>query len=545
MTWTSPSQSIKRWAAWVDQRAEGAVVAGLVLASLVLYTWNLGGLPLRDWDEGLVAQVAREIFEAPPGSQTWLFPTLWGDPYFNKPPLVHGAVAIAYRLGGINEWMARLPGALFTATSVPLLYGIGRELFAQRLPALLSASVYLVMLPVVRHGRLAMLDGAVLCFFLLMLGCLLRSRRNPYWSLGTGIGVGCLFLSKGIIAVLLGAIALFFILWDAPRLLLSKYAWAGFGLGILPAIAWYAYQHAEYGQEFWTVHLFSQALDRVTESVERNSGPPWYYPLEMLKYGFPWLIFLPMGLKRAWGDRPHSWAKLTLVWIAVYLGAISVMGTKLPWYVLPLYPALALVIGRELHHLWGTLPGESFALSPSRRYRWGLAGFFALLSVIGWAGSVYFAWLEQDVVLAIALAALGLTMLAAAGLVIRRDRQFILVLIWGFYVSLLLFVSSHVWVWELSEDYPVKPVAALIRGKVPEDAAVLTSHPLIRPSLNFYSEHPVTPAPSRQIRRQWRNRDSVYVLVDNATMQQLNVKSPTVLGSAEGWTLITQHSNLK
>lgn len=535
-----PSQSIKRWTHWIDQHSEGVIVAGIILASLVLYTWNLGTVPLRDWDEGLVAQVAREIIEAPSDSQPWLFPTLWGNPYFNKPPLVHGLVAIAYRLGGVNEWMARLPGALFTAASVPLLYGIGQELFAQRMPALLSASVYLVMLPVVRHGRLAMLDGAVLCFFLLMLWCVLRSRRNPHWSLGIGIGVGGLFLSKGIIAVLLGAIALLFILWDAPRLLTSTYTWLGFGLGISPAIAWYASQHVEYGQEFWSVHLFSQSLNRVTESVESNSGPPWYYLVELLKYGFPWLVFLPLGLKQAWGDRSRSWAKLTLVWMSVYLGGISVMGTKLPWYILPLYPALALVIGRELHRLWNTLPGESFNLSPSPRYRWGLAGFFAFLAIVCWAGVVYVGWVEQDGILAMTLGALGLTMMVTAGLVFRRDRQFIPILIWGFYISLLLFISSNSWVWELGEDYPVKPVAAMIREAVPENGTVLTSHPLIRPSLNFYSQHPVIPRPYPQLRRQWRNQDSVYVLLDDAAIQQLNLKSATILGTAEGWTLLTR-----
>lgn len=55
----------------------------LLLAALLLYTLNLGGVALRDWDEGIVAQVAREI--AQPGGH-WLYPTLHGAPYFNKPP---------------------------------------------------------------------------------------------------------------------------------------------------------------------------------------------------------------------------------------------------------------------------------------------------------------------------------------------------------------------------------------------------------------------------------------------------------------------------
>ncbi|MEL6224529.1 MAG: phospholipid carrier-dependent glycosyltransferase, partial [Cyanobacteria bacterium J06627_8] len=269
-----------------------------------------------------------------------------------------------------------------------------------------------------------------------------------------------------------------------------------------------------------------------------NSGPPWYYLLELLKYGFPWLVFLPIGLKTAWNDRNRSWAKLTLIWLSVYLGVISIMSTKLPWYVLPLYPAIALVVGHELHRLWETLSGESFKLSPSSRYRWVLVSFFAFLSLVGWAGSFYFGRIDNDQALALILAALGLTMLVTTLLLWKRDRQFIPILIWGFYITLLLFVSSNHWVWELGEDYPVKPVAAMIRERVPPGATVFTSHPLNRPSLNFYSEHRVLPKSNKQLRQHWRKSDPAYFLLDNATLKQLNLKSPTELNDVEGWTIL-------
>jgi 4-amino-4-deoxy-L-arabinose transferase-like glycosyltransferase len=92
-----------------------------VLASLLLFL-NLGDLPLKDWDEGLVAQVAKEIWQAPAGSLTWLHPTLWGEPYLNKPPLMHWLIAGLYGLAGLHEWTARLPSASLTLLSVPLLY---------------------------------------------------------------------------------------------------------------------------------------------------------------------------------------------------------------------------------------------------------------------------------------------------------------------------------------------------------------------------------------------------------------------------------------
>ncbi len=534
------SDSAQQLATWIESRSDRFIILGLVGAALLAYTINLGHLPLRDWDEGLVAQVAREIAEASSGDQTWLFPTLWGNPYFNKPPLVHNLVALAYQVGGVNEWTARLPGALLTAFSVALLYGIGREIFSRRFTALAGAASYLAMLPVLRHGRLAMLDGAVLCFFLLMLLGVLRSRRHPNWALGAGIGFGLLCLSKGIIALLLGAIALAFVAADAPRLLTSWRHWLGVWVGALPAIAWYAAQGLTYGQEFWAAHVLDQSLNRISETVENNSGPPWFYLVELVKYGFPWLIFLPVAIRWVWNDGNRSWAKLVSIWGVGYLGVISVMNTKLPWYIMPLYPALALAIAPELTRLWDELSGRSLKLSPSIAYRRVLVGFFAILAVGGWAGCTYFGYFEREPNLALTLGALGATMSAVTVLLVRRDRQFLSVLTWGFYVSLVLFVSSNYWVWELGEDYPVKPVAAVIESAVPQGESILTSYSLNRPSLNFYSQHQVIPATRRQLVQRWRKDVSPYLLLDEASLQQKAFQSAKTLGSAEGWTLITR-----
>ena len=240
------SSSVLSGDRWVDR----LWLLGLLLAAGVLYGVNLGDLPLRDWDEGTVAQVARDIWRSPSGSFVWLHPTIAGEPYLNKPPLIHWLMASAFRLGGVNEWTARFPGAMLTAISVPLLYGLGRELFARRTPAIFAALTYLTLLPVVRHGRLAMLDGAVLCFGLLLIFCVLRARRDLRWGLGVGLAFGLLCLTKGIVALLLGAIAIAFILWDTPRLLTGSYVWSGVLLGSIPVVAWYWAQWQHYGQAF-------------------------------------------------------------------------------------------------------------------------------------------------------------------------------------------------------------------------------------------------------------------------------------------------------
>ncbi|MEO1185718.1 MAG: glycosyltransferase family 39 protein, partial [Cyanobacteria bacterium J06636_27] len=332
----------------MDKRIDRIWIAVLLVASVIIFTINLGDLPLRDWDEGTVAQVARELGRAPNGEMRWLFPTLGGEPYHNKPPLIHLMISWAYKLGGVNEWTTRLPGAILTAISVPFLYSIGREIFHQRICAVYSALVFLTMLPVVRHGRLAMLDGAAVCFFMMMLLCVLRSRRNLRYCLGVGIGFALICLTKSILGILLGVVAMIYLFWDTPRLLTSKYMWMGMFIGAVPVAFWYVAQWLHYGQNFVNTGMMNQSLSRIWNSVEGHSGPPWYYLLEICKYTWPWLIFVPASLRFAWENRNLSWAKLVLVWFGVYLIAISVMGTKLPWYVFPIYPSIALMIGAKL-----------------------------------------------------------------------------------------------------------------------------------------------------------------------------------------------------
>lgn len=521
---TSAWGTYRREPIFVGQTIDYLWILGLLLAALLVFLYNLGGLPLRDWDEGIVAQVAREIWRAKAGSLTWLHPTIGGMPYLNKPPLMHWLVALSYHVWGVSEWSTRLPGAILTAISVPLLYATARELLARRTPAIWAALVYLTLLPVVRHGRMAMLDGAILCFFLLLLFCLLRTRRDLRWGLGVGIAFGLLGLTKGIVALLLGAIGLSFVIWDTPRLLSSGYVWLGVLLGSLPVALWFGAQWLHYGGQFLNFNLVSQSLSRAWVPVENNAGPLWFYLVEIAKYSAPWLLFLPQGFRQVWENRNLGWAKLILIWVVGYLLVISLMSTKLPWYVLPVYPALAIVVGVQFAEVWD--PEDVFGARqlPRPRYPvfWTIG--LALLSIAGWVGCVYFGnGPTPNAEIQILAAAIGITLTIATLLVIRGDSQFIPVLVWGMYVSLILLTMSHVWIWELNEDYPVKPVAAMIERSTPAGATVRTSHPVHRPSLNFYSDRQVIPMPLDKLKEIWQQAEQPYLLVDEAAYSKLNL----------------------
>ncbi len=536
-----------------DHSTDKLWMLAFLLAAVLIFGLNLGGVALRDWDEGIAAQVSREIWG---GKLNWLYPTIGGIPYFNKPPLVHWLIGLCFAAGGVSEWTARLMPAMLTATSVPLLYAIGRELFPRRSIAIFSTLVYLTLLPVVRHGRLAMLDGAVLCFLLLSMWCLVRSRRDLRYALGAGIGFGLICLTKGVmLGMLLGAIGFLFLIWDTPRLLTSGYLWGGLAIGTLPVVGWYLAQWVHYGQDFINTNLISQSFRRIGETVGNHKGPPWYYLLEILESAWPWQLFWLQGLRFTWENRNFPGPKLVLVWSGVYLLAISVMNTKLPWYILPIYPAFALAVGSYLAEVWEQmwLPEERKKDQAEEHFDTvsylphpAILGVLAVVAIIGciyFSGLVtigkYIVPIERD--LQLMLIFVALTMTISAVLLHRKDRQFLLVLIWGTYVTLLVFVASDNWVWELAEDYPVKPVAEIVRTGTPAGEQVFTSHRFPRPSLNFYSNHQVIIADGPTLQQKWQTLSQPYLLLDKSVFKHLALKNAKVVKTVDDWVLVTKN----
>ena len=515
----------------------------LLLLALLLLLGNLGSVPLRDWDEGIAAQVAREIAEAPATDGRWLFPTLNGRPYFNKPPLIHWAMALSYRAFGVHEVAARLPGALLTALSVPLLYAIGREAFWRRSPAIWAAVVYLTWLPVVRHGRLAMLDGAVLCFAMALFFCTLKARRDVRWTLGAGLALGAIAMTKGILVLPFAAMALGFWGWDTPRLLRSPYLWGGLVLGLVPVGSWYGLQAMEYGGDFLRENLWVQSFGRVAAAKNDRGGPPWYYGLELLKYGWPWLAFVPAGAALAWRDRPWPWARLALVWAVGYGGVISLMGTKLPWYGLPLYPPLALMVGRYLAVLWEGDRALGLLVRPRRRsepFPKAIAVLLALMGMGSFGAGIYWAAIAPmaDWAVVSATGVAGSSFCVAAVLFARSDGQSLPVLAWGMYLSLAVFFASGFWVWELGEAFPVMPVAQLLRESVPPKTTVFALGPVGRPSLNFYCNCEVVSRGREELQILWTVPTTQFVIAPVDRRDELPLPGAVELGRAEGLALL-------
>ena len=375
--WTRSSNKVRQNEIWLERLC----LTGLLMAALILFLANLADLPLLDPQEGIFAQVAKEIYQSQTNLER-LFPQLGGLPYLETPPLMQNVVAIAYSIAGVSELTTRFPGAFLGALSVLLLYQIGREVFVARLPALFSALVYLTCIPIVRYSRLATLDGPLLFFQLLSIWVILLSRRDSRWALAAGASFSLMSLTKGLTSIQFLTIALLFLLWDTPRLLSSWRFWQGICLGIFPGLSWYVGQWfylKQYNLEHHLPNIFLSQIGSLDPSFPELIKDNW---LHSLQYFVPWIVILLGGVQLIKHNLHWSWSKLLAVWLGGYFILDILILHQSYWLIIPLYPALALLAGKELDRVCNLPTQEKYPKA------W-LIGFTALAAISALVGLYY------------------------------------------------------------------------------------------------------------------------------------------------------------
>jgi 4-amino-4-deoxy-L-arabinose transferase-like glycosyltransferase len=479
------------------------------LLAVVLALVGLGGQPLRDWDEGIVARVALELSQAPWPDK--LLPTFWGQPYLNKPPAIHLLIAAVIGLWRAvvqappealpPEWVVRLGPALLAACLPPLLALVQLRLRpAERGTALATAALALTLMPLARHGRLAMLDGGLLVAMALqwwaVLGLDQRLNQRPARNLGlalvAGLATSLLLLLKAPAALPL-LLAVLVLRWLEPDRCRPHW-WPlllGLALGLLPGLGWHLFHLMARGPEaleMWT----SQGFARVGSSVENHGGGPLPPLLELLKGGWPWLPLWPFGLALAWRQRRQRAGYWGLGLSLLTALLVLPLRTQLPWYSLLLWPPFCLVCAPVLAWLIRPgLPNRPPAAGLAAAIPWFWCGLGALL-LLTYPAAVL-GILPLPPATRPLLLSLGVALLAGGGLLVGRGqggrRAGGVILVGGVWLTLALLLTGPLWLWELNESWPVGPVAALARRQSAGSAAP----PLVlwreaeRPSLNWYA----------------------------------------------------------
>jgi 4-amino-4-deoxy-L-arabinose transferase-like glycosyltransferase len=330
-----------------------ALLLLLLLPGLLLYPCL--SFYLFEPDEGRYAEIPREMSLR--GS--WIVPYLQGEPYLDKPPLLYWLVMLSYSLFGVHDWAARLVPAFAVHATVLITYLVGRRGFGERVA--FRGALALALTPgLLGVGRLLTMDGLLTLWVTVGLLAVFEATRMSAlrrgWLLLAAAACGLGLLTKGPIALVLVLPPL----WLHRRLtgtgasLRRRDQLAFLGIALLLSLPWYVglcMSNPEFSRHFLWEHnvlRFLQPFDHLE--------PVWYY-LPILALGlFPATVlvlplarYLGTGQARTAATRSPAlgFALLAGFWCVLFF---SLSGSKLPTYILPALPLLALALGHFLVH---------------------------------------------------------------------------------------------------------------------------------------------------------------------------------------------------
>jgi 4-amino-4-deoxy-L-arabinose transferase-like glycosyltransferase len=315
---------------------------------------NLGGPSLWDIDEGNNAQCAREMREC----GNYIVPTFNYKLRVDKPILLYWLQIAAYDVCGVNEFAARLPSALAALIALLILHDLGSRLF-NHATGLLASVVLASSVAFCAAAHFANPDALLHLCILLTLWCFWRYREHPggWWLVGAGAASGLGMLAKGPVALVLPlAITLSFLVWRRElRRLWDVRVLAASLAFLLVAAPWYVWVGVETKGEWLVGFFWKHNIERSLQSLENHRGPFYYYPLVLIAGLTPWSVFLgptgwycwkrlrPCADLSAEGGDPRAARQFLLCWVGVLFVFFTLVRTKLPNYILPAYPAVALL----------------------------------------------------------------------------------------------------------------------------------------------------------------------------------------------------------
>jgi 4-amino-4-deoxy-L-arabinose transferase-like glycosyltransferase len=343
-------------------------IAGLLALALIWFG-TLDYRKLVKPDEGRYAEIAREMAL----SGDWVTPRLNGLKYFEKPPLQYWATAVAFETFGPSEWTARLWTALTGFLGVLLAGFTARRLFGPT-AALYATAILASSLLYLAMAHINTLDMG-LSFFLevAICGFLLAQEGSRRWMLAAWAGLALAVLSKGIVAlVLTGGTLVLYSLFSRDWAPWRRFEFLrGLPIFLLIAAPWFIAVSLA-NPEFPRFFFIHEHFERFLTTVHRRVEPAWFFVPILLLGALPWTTMAMQALGQAWARRAlpdFQPRRFLLLWCIVVFAFFSSSGSKLPSYILPLYPALALLLADFLPRM-------------SRRALLGHLGFLAVVALV-------------------------------------------------------------------------------------------------------------------------------------------------------------------
>ena len=331
----------------------------VIAASAFAFTFGLGAFGFLGPDEPRYAEVAREMFASGDYISTRLCGCLW----FEKPVLQYWMSAVGYHLFGVNEFAARLPSALSALLTVTLAGLVLRRLGYVRMSAaaplvLGTSGMFIAYAHVTAQDMIltAAMTASLLSAYLWTKSS--GRTRATYWTLAF-VFMGFAVLAKGLVGIVLVAsiFGAYLILTGQLALVRWRDCLIGTAVFLTVAGAWYVPVTMRHGwpfiQEFFIRHHF----ERYTTNEFGHPQPFYFFLLVAIAGAFPWSFFLIPAVARLRSLKPRNAGRdslivLAWIWTLLPLLFFSFSGSKLPGYILPISPAIAIIIGAEIERVW-------------------------------------------------------------------------------------------------------------------------------------------------------------------------------------------------
>ncbi len=453
--------------------------------------FDLGGYPLFDPDEGRNAEVAREMAQ----TNDYILPQLDGLPYLDKPIVYFATAALAMEVLGPTETAARLPAYLFTLATIVVIVWFGTRRWGKDTGWL--AGLALATMPLVlAYARTTIMDSALAFCTTLAILAFWDERPVLAWA---AIGLGA--ITKGPLAILVPLMTLIGYAVLTRRSMRQFFPLAGIGVFAAIALPWFlAVSHRI--PEFPHYVFVRETFERVTTKSFHRTAPFWYYLPIVPLAAFPWIVPALSRLKHwrwAWLARtvnPQAQEAMFLAcWVLAPLLFFTLNRSKLPQYVLPLMPPLALAAARILTRPASELGGGGGGgVGVARRT------YPAIAAVLGLALASLTLWLPAPISLTPAeraaipptALALGVALLGSAALVWYAGRPAyprpaLTVMGYALVMVALPLVSGRL-LDAVGEDRSAVRLARVIQNSGTNDVVAIAAFPT---SLPFYLRHPI------------------------------------------------------
>ncbi len=329
--------------------------ATLILFSICFYMVfiNIGANKLIAFDEAIYAKVAKNMFET--GDLMTLTWKAYDINWFEKPSLYFILTSFAYSLFGVSEFAARFVTACFSIVCLAYVYKLGKEL-KDSVTGYFSVLAMILNVSYLYYSRTAMLDVILTAFITASVFYFLKAQKgNKLLNLSlSGSMVGLAVMTKSIVGFLpLGIYFLYYIYTlikkENTYLVALKELSLLTGVSLLVCAPWHFYMWYLHGSDFINSYFGYHLFKRYTSAIE-DKGGPWYYYFVVIRNTMRlWFLVLIPSLAyfiyKAYKENFSNEKILILISAVIVMLFFSTSSSKLKWYIMPIYPFLAIICG--------------------------------------------------------------------------------------------------------------------------------------------------------------------------------------------------------